>query len=61
MPPPPTIPSENGESVSGETTLEGETTTTSIIFPDDESTSEGEEGTTAKNNRPSETFCLKKI
>lgn len=59
MPPPPTVPSENGESVSEESTPEGESaTTTSITFPDGESTPEGEEGSTERNNRPSKFINL---
>lgn len=57
MPAPPTVPTD-GESVTEETTLEGEITSTSISFPDDESTPEGEQGTTQRNNRQSEKFCI---
>ncbi|KAL7015512.1 hypothetical protein ACKWTF_016494 [Chironomus riparius] len=51
MPPPPSV---DGEGVSEEVTEEGDTTktTSSITFPDDESTSQGEEETTERNNRP---------
>jgi hypothetical protein len=49
-----TVSSENEESETEETSPEDEITTTSITFPDGESSPEGEQVTTQRNNRPSE-------